>query len=318
MELTTFNKTIEKSTKKSSDAGVLRPKRKHVPKRSWSPSDSISPKKSKTMDTKMEKKSRRNKDSEEEIKKLKPPKKPIDSSPSSSDSSHISESEGDEKTPPQCIVSPTKDDLKRQIAILEAEKAKKEKTQEEFPKLSLKMNNVLASKNLNDFNKSKATDSKKTDENKVSPEILPESNDTEEKANSADLFPPEFDGGKMTNIGNSVYCRNVIYDSATGASKKATHIARRLIEGVFTHESLMKYTLTGQAPRGKDTKSNVAIRPLNKRGKDAILDFAIRYATTKNWPKQDSTVILKEMGQRITEYKRNHNHAIENSAKKDN
>ncbi|XP_044584815.1 uncharacterized protein LOC123273893 [Cotesia glomerata] len=97
----------------------------------------------------------------------------------------------------------------------------------------------------------------------------------------------------MTNIGNSVYCRNVIYDSATGASKKATHIARRLIEGVFTHESLIKCTLTGQAPRGKDTKSDFAIRPLNKRGKDVILDFAIRYAATKNWPKQDSTVIFK-------------------------
>ncbi|CAG5109317.1 Protein of unknown function [Cotesia congregata] len=121
----------------------------------------------------------------------------------------------------------------------------------------------------------------------------------------------------MTKIGNSVYCRNAIYDSATGASKKATYIARRLLKGIFTHESLMNCTLTGQAPRGKHTKSDVEIIPLNKRGRDAILDFAIRYTAAKNWPKQDSAVILMEMGQRITEYKRNHNNAIVKSAKKD-
>ncbi|XP_044584814.1 uncharacterized protein LOC123265222 [Cotesia glomerata] len=111
MELTTFNKAIEGTKKKSNDAKVLGSKRKHVPKRSWSPSNSTSPKKSKKMDTKMEKKSGRNKD----LLKPKPAKKLIDSSPSSSDSSHISESDGDEKTsttPPQCIISPTKD-LKR-------------------------------------------------------------------------------------------------------------------------------------------------------------------------------------------------------------
>ncbi|KAH0561039.1 hypothetical protein KQX54_011620 [Cotesia glomerata] len=161
MELTTFNKAIEGTKKKSNDAKVLGSKRKHVPKRSWSPSNSTSPKKSKKMDTKMEKKSGRNKD----LLKPKPAKKLIDSSPSSSDSSHISESDGDEKTsttPPQ------------------------------------------STKKLNDSNKSKATDdsgkTEENNENKVSPEILPECDDAEEKANSVDLFPPEFDGGKVLII----------------------------------------------------------------------------------------------------------------------
>ncbi|CAB3231172.1 unnamed protein product [Arctia plantaginis] len=31
----------------------------------------------------------------------------------------------------------------------------------------------------------------------------------------------------MKNIGNNVYCRKIIYDSALGASHKSTHLARR-------------------------------------------------------------------------------------------
>lgn len=81
-------------------------------------------------DAKMERKGGEN----NYLKIHKPAKKSIHSSPSSSDSSHISEeNDGDEKTlslEPQCSISPTKDDLKRQIAILEADKAKHKNTQE--------------------------------------------------------------------------------------------------------------------------------------------------------------------------------------------
>lgn len=74
----------------------------------------------------------------------------------------------------------------------------------------------------------------------------------------------------MKNIGNNIYCRITIYQSAIRASYKTTHLARRLLEGVFTHEALMSCTLTKQAPRSKDKTVNV-IMPLNQRAKDAIV-----------------------------------------------
>lgn len=73
----------------------------------------------------------------------------------------------------------------------------------------------------------------------------------------------------MKHFGDDVYCREVIYTSALGASHKATHLARRLLEGVFKHEALMGCILTGQAPRG--TGKTLMVKPLDQRAKDAIV-----------------------------------------------
>ncbi|CAB3236541.1 unnamed protein product [Arctia plantaginis] len=101
----------------------------------------------------------------------------------------------------------------------------------------------------------------------------------------------------MKNIGNNVYCRKIIYDSALGASHKSTHLARRLLEGVFNHDAMMGCTLTGQAPRTKDKKSAV-VNPLDQQAKGAIVEFAMHTAVERKWPIQSRQIILKEMSQR--------------------
>ncbi|KAH0534868.1 hypothetical protein KQX54_009434 [Cotesia glomerata] len=109
----------------------------------------------------------------------------------------------------------------------------------------------------------------------------------------------DYSGLAMKHLGNDVYCREVIYSSALGASHKATHLARRLLEGVFKYEALMGCTLTGQAPRG--TSKKLIVKPLDQRAKDAIVDFSMRIATEKNWPSQNRGTIFKEMSQKLTE-----------------
>ncbi|CAB3228511.1 unnamed protein product [Arctia plantaginis] len=101
----------------------------------------------------------------------------------------------------------------------------------------------------------------------------------------------------MKNIGNNVYCRKIIYDSALEASHKSTHLARRLLEGVFNHDAMMGCTLTGQAPRTKDKKSAV-VNPLDQQAKGAIVEFAMHTAVERKWPIQSRQIILKEMSQR--------------------
>lgn len=54
---------------------------------------------------------------------------------------------------------------------------------------------------------------------------------------------------QMQLLGDGIYCKKRIFESAHGASHKATHLARRLLTGVFKHDVLIKATFTGQAPR---------------------------------------------------------------------
>jgi len=53
----------------------------------------------------------------------------------------------------------------------------------------------------------------------------------------------------MIHLRNGIFCKKKIYDYAIGSSHRASHIARKLLEGVFKEEALMKCTFTGQSPR---------------------------------------------------------------------
>lgn len=59
---------------------------------------------------------------------------------------------------------------------------------------------------------------------------------------------------------------------AKGSAKHVTHMARRLIEGVFKNEALLNCTFTGQAPRaqGKERQAQKVV-PLNYLAKNAII-----------------------------------------------
>lgn len=76
----------------------------------------------------------------------------------------------------------------------------------------------------------------------------------------------------MVLLKNGVLCRQKIYDSATGSSKEGTHLARRLIDGVFTQDHLLRCTYSGQPPhaQGKE-RMQQEVLTLNNTGKKAII-----------------------------------------------
>ena len=56
-----------------------------------------------------------------------------------------------------------------------------------------------------------------------------------------------------------------------GSSHQSTHIARKLLEGVFKHESLLKCTLTGQATRTSGKDQQIEVSSLHEAARDAII-----------------------------------------------
>lgn len=61
----------------------------------------------------------------------------------------------------------------------------------------------------------------------------------------------------MVLLKNRTFCRKKVLEMALGSSTKSSHMARRLLEGVFKNDALIKSTLTGQAPKslGKERQS---------------------------------------------------------------
>lgn len=76
----------------------------------------------------------------------------------------------------------------------------------------------------------------------------------------------------MVLLMDNVYCRKKIWISALGNSKAVTHVARRLLQGVFKEEKLLQCTLTGQSPRaqGKERQKE-DVECLDRRAKNAII-----------------------------------------------
>lgn len=77
---------------------------------------------------------------------------------------------------------------------------------------------------------------------------------------------------QMVLLTNGIYCRKKILKSALGNSKAVTHIARRLITGVFKEEKLLQCTLSGQPPRaqGKERQKQ-KVESLDLGAKNAII-----------------------------------------------
>lgn len=57
---------------------------------------------------------------------------------------------------------------------------------------------------------------------------------------------------------------------ALGASHQASHVARKLMDGVFKSEALITCTITGNAPRTKP-RTEAKIFPLHETARDAII-----------------------------------------------
>lgn len=76
----------------------------------------------------------------------------------------------------------------------------------------------------------------------------------------------------MVLLKHGVYCKLKTLNNSIGASCRASHLARRLMEGVFKPEVLLNATLTGQTARaqGKE-RQNQKVVCLDELGKNAII-----------------------------------------------
>lgn len=136
----------------------------------------------------------------------------------------------------------------------------------------------------------------------------------------------------MVKLHDEVYCRKSIYDAAHIASHKASHVARRLISGVFKPEAIRRCTLTGQTPRtlGKE-RLNDKVDCLHVGARNAIIgkkellffrksklsmaggllknpllfaDYSRRLAEERGWKPQSIQELKHALSQRLGELKR--------------
>lgn len=75
----------------------------------------------------------------------------------------------------------------------------------------------------------------------------------------------------MILLHDGIYCRQSVLLTALGHACKASHIVRRLIQGVFKIEAIMNATVTGQAPRAGVQDKSVQTVPLDGKAKMAII-----------------------------------------------
>lgn len=55
----------------------------------------------------------------------------------------------------------------------------------------------------------------------------------------------------MVHLKYDIYCIKRIFESAIGTASRASHLARRLIDGVFKPDAILNCTFSGQAPKAQ-------------------------------------------------------------------
>ncbi len=76
----------------------------------------------------------------------------------------------------------------------------------------------------------------------------------------------------MVHLQNGIFCKKLVRDMAKGSAKKVTHLARRLMEGVFKDDAIRRCTFTGQTPRAQGKLRQMEnIISLDEKAKSAII-----------------------------------------------
>ncbi|KAM0729175.1 hypothetical protein ACS0PU_004529 [Formica fusca] len=103
-------------------------------------------------------------------------------------------------------------------------------------------------------------------------------------ADASDLFGKDWPGEKMVKLIDKVYCKGSELAPALALSNQATHLARRLIVGVFKPSGYLNATFTGQASRAHKNKhkSENPVKSLNEVAKNEILDYAMERAKKRD------------------------------------
>ena len=71
---------------------------------------------------------------------------------------------------------------------------------------------------------------------------------------------------------DQIYCKKSEFDLANSLSSQATHVARRLITGVFKPSGYLNATFTGQSARAqKPDQQPMHVKPLNEVARNEII-----------------------------------------------
>ncbi|XP_036139166.1 uncharacterized protein LOC105834482 isoform X2 [Monomorium pharaonis] len=116
------------------------------------------------------------------------------------------------------------------------------------------------------------------------------------------LFGPNFDDS-MVHLQNNIFCKRKVLRYALSSSSQATHIARKLLDGVFKKEALLKCTFTGQPGRAQIKCRQEVVEPMHQRAKNAIIQYSKKIAEKKHWTVNSTDNIKKSMTQKLVEIK---------------
>ncbi|KAK3921083.1 Putative BEN domain-containing protein B1 [Frankliniella fusca] len=231
--------------------------------------------------------------------------------------------------------SPTKDDLKKKVAEMEA-------------KLQLLTNNAKNNdsvqsqgKDDNQFSDQSSPDKNlidkestegghhdslfSSDDNMESPDKGKEKQRAKQEAKSPERDNTAGDGEELIDESDSlayqlytandkdvvelcrkVYCKKKYVNSAFSQSANTTHCIRRLMPGVFKPDAVINCSLTGQkwraaAKAGGDAHGQ--LDPLHPRAVQAILDYANKLGKAKLWLPMKLKKAKPVFSQRLTEMK---------------
>ena len=76
---------------------------------------------------------------------------------------------------------------------------------------------------------------------------------------------------QMKHIGKGIYSRESIFSNAKSASRSASHFARRILQGVFHLNAILKGTMTGRSCQTKPKGPENSFIPLHNKAIDRII-----------------------------------------------
>ncbi|CAH2085709.1 unnamed protein product [Euphydryas editha] len=165
----------------------------------------------------------------------------------------------------------------------------------------------------------KDTDIDEDDKNKIiAPAnmsvLIPTDDQLDELDDDSQLFGQNH--GNMFHIGHGIYCKTKICQLAAKSSSAATHVARKLLEGIFREETLIKCTISGKPPPQGKQRQLLPVVPMHSRAKKAIIEYSIQLAKKNKWTPRTLSQIETSIAQKLVEVKAKNRKNLELLAKK--
>ncbi|XP_057328783.1 uncharacterized protein LOC130675423 [Microplitis mediator] len=110
----------------------------------------------------------------------------------------------------------------------------------------------------------------------------------------------------MVLLKDNIYCKKTAFDDAMDFSRKsATSVLRRLAEGVFKRDAILKCTFSGRPPsaQGKDKQAE-QVDALDRTARTVVKEYCENYAIRQGWPRSKKNELRAAMSQWLGELKR--------------